>query len=59
MNSRIRNLTPSRVEFGVIPRDHWFQPDWIDAEKAQTAMERMERMNVKYGGEPVPIAVMS
>ncbi|KAJ7874645.1 glycosyltransferase family 15 protein [Mycena leptocephala] len=47
---RIRNLTPSRVEFGVIPKEHWFQPDWIDKEKAQKAMEQMERQNVKYGG---------
>lgn len=51
---RIRNLTPSRVEFGVIPKEHWFQPDWIDKEKAQKAMEQMERQNVKYGGTPFP-----
>ncbi|KAJ6540888.1 glycosyl transferase [Mycena vulgaris] len=47
---RIRVLTPSRVEFGVIPREHWHQPEWVDTEKARAAMERMERMNVKYGG---------
>jgi len=23
-----------RVEFGLIPQDHWFQPDWIDETKA-------------------------
>lgn len=49
-DSRIRVLTPSRVEFGVIPRDHWYQPDWIDKDKADAAMVRMESMNVKYGG---------
>ncbi|KAF8206838.1 nucleotide-diphospho-sugar transferase [Mycena galopus ATCC 62051] len=47
---RVRNLTPSRVEFGVIPREHWYQPDWIDQEKARKEMTRMEQMNVKYGG---------
>ncbi|KAJ7618034.1 glycosyltransferase family 15 protein [Roridomyces roridus] len=47
---RIRNLTPSKVEFGLIPKEAWFQPEWIDAEKAQAAMVRMERANVKYGG---------
>ncbi|KAJ7453309.1 glycosyltransferase family 15 protein [Mycena galericulata] len=47
---RIRNLTPSRVEFGIISADHWYQPDWIDNEKAQAAMDQMDRMNVKYGG---------
>ncbi|KAJ7214164.1 nucleotide-diphospho-sugar transferase [Mycena haematopus] len=45
---RIRNLTPSRVDFGVIPKEHWYQPDWIDQDKARTAMARMQRMNVKY-----------
>ncbi|KAJ7858352.1 glycosyltransferase family 15 protein [Mycena olivaceomarginata] len=47
---RIRNLTPSRVEFGVIPKEHWYQPDWIDKDKAQKEMDNMQRNNVKYGG---------
>ncbi|KAJ7754639.1 glycosyltransferase family 15 protein [Mycena maculata] len=47
---QIRNLTPSQVEFGVIPSEHWYQPEWIDDEKAQEAMKQMARMNVKYGG---------
>jgi len=24
----------ARVEFGLIPRDYWFQPDWIDENRA-------------------------
>jgi len=47
---RIRNLTPSRVEFGVIPKEHWYQPEWIDKGKARQKMDEMQRMNVKYGG---------
>jgi alpha 1,2-mannosyltransferase len=43
-------LTPSRVEFGVIPKEHWYQPDWIDKDKAQKEMDSMQRNNVKYGG---------
>ncbi|KAJ7208562.1 glycosyltransferase family 15 protein [Mycena pura] len=46
---RIRVLTPSTVEFGVIPREHWFQPDWVDKEKQQQEMAQMNRQNVKYG----------
>ncbi|KAJ6611022.1 glycosyltransferase family 15 protein [Mycena sp. CBHHK59/15] len=47
---RICVLTPSIVEFGVIPEEHWYQPDFIDEEKAREARERMVTMNVKYGG---------
>ncbi|KAF7341241.1 Glycosyltransferase family 15 protein [Mycena venus] len=48
---RIRNLTPSRVEFGVIPKEHWYQPDWIDKDKARKEMDKMRMQNVKYGGD--------
>ncbi|KAJ7049871.1 glycosyltransferase family 15 protein [Mycena amicta] len=48
---RMRALIPeSHVEFGVIPPEHWLQPDWIDVEKQKTAMAKMENRNVKYGG---------
>lgn len=43
-------LTDATVEFGVIPHDHWYQPDWIDEEKASAAREQMEKNNVIYGG---------
>jgi alpha 1,2-mannosyltransferase len=47
---RVSVLTASKVEFGVIPKDHWNQPDWIDEEEASSARHRMEAANVKYGG---------
>lgn len=43
-------VTYSKVEFGVIPPDHWYQPDWIDEDKASKARKQMEAENVIYGG---------
>jgi len=43
-------VTYSKVEFGVIPHDHWYQPDWIDEDKASKARKQMEEENVIYGG---------
>ena len=43
-------MTYSKLEFGVIPHDHWYQPDWIDEDKASEARNKMEEENVIYGG---------
>lgn len=43
-------LTDAKVEFGLIPHDHWFQPDWIDEEKASASRAKMAENNVIYGG---------
>ena len=37
------------VSFGLIPRDHWFQPDWIDEEKAAAGRAQMAADGVVYG----------
>lgn len=50
ISSRVTELTDSKVEFGLIPRDHWFQPDSIDEEKATAARQSMVKNNVIYGG---------
>ncbi|TFK62911.1 hypothetical protein BDN72DRAFT_929613, partial [Pluteus cervinus] len=47
---RVLELTNSTVEFGLIPREHWIQPDWIDEEKAYRARQRMKSLGVLYGG---------
>ncbi|KAI1793681.1 glycosyltransferase family 15 protein [Ganoderma leucocontextum] len=39
------------VSFGLIPKEHWYQPDWIDEEKAAAGRAQMEADNVVYGGE--------
>ena len=49
--SRITKLTDAEVKFGLIPREHWFQPDWIDEDKAKASREKMVAHNVIYGGE--------
>ena len=46
----ISQLTDAPVEFGLIPSDHWKQPDWIDEAKATAAREDMMKNNVIYGG---------
>ncbi|KAJ7905508.1 glycosyltransferase family 15 protein [Mycena olivaceomarginata] len=48
--ARITTITDSPVEFGLIPHDHWFQPDWIDETRASAARAEMQKNNVIYGG---------
>ena len=48
---RVTELTDAEVHFGLIPKEDWFQPDWIDEQKATAAREDMQRHQVIYGGE--------
>lgn len=43
-------VTGSSTSYGLIPREHWVQPDWIDEAKASASRERMVKDNVIYGG---------
>ncbi|KAJ8078793.1 hypothetical protein PM082_013076 [Marasmius tenuissimus] len=43
-------ITDAEVKFGLIPREHWFQPDWIDEDKAKASRDDMVKNNVIYGG---------
>ncbi|KAK1219538.1 hypothetical protein PQX77_017726 [Marasmius sp. AFHP31] len=47
---RVSNVIGSSVEFGQIPREHWYQPDTIDEEKAKASRKKMEEENIIYGG---------
>lgn len=47
---RISNLVSGKIEFGVIPKEDWYQPDWIDENKAAAGRKKMEENNVIYGG---------
>ena len=47
---RTTELTNAEVHYGQIPRDHWYQPDFIDEEKAKASREQMVKDNVIYGG---------
>lgn len=46
-------LTDAPVSFGLIPADNWYQPDWIDEEKATKAREDMVKNQVIYGGASI------
>ncbi|QRV85840.1 Glycolipid 2-alpha-mannosyltransferase [Ceratobasidium sp. AG-Ba] len=39
----------SKTTYGQIPHDHWFQPDWIDEERATKARLKMIEEKVIYG----------
>jgi len=43
-------MTDAPVEYGLIPKDDWYQPEWIDEDRAKAARERMLKQNVIYGG---------
>ena len=38
------------VEFGLIPQEHWYQPDWIDEDRARASRDKMVADNIIYGG---------
>lgn len=50
---RVTEITDSKVDFGLIPKEHWVQPDHIDEAKATASRNKMMEDNVIYGGAPV------
>jgi hypothetical protein len=46
----VKNLASGPVYFGIIPHDHWYQPDWIDEEKAEAGRNQLVDQGVIYGG---------
>ncbi|KAI0086054.1 glycosyltransferase family 15 protein [Irpex rosettiformis] len=48
--TRISNVVSGQIIFEQIPRDHWYQPDSIDEEKAKAGREKMVQDNIIYGG---------
>ncbi|KAF9454503.1 glycosyltransferase family 15 protein [Macrolepiota fuliginosa MF-IS2] len=47
---RVEGLTGSNVKYGLIPREEWVQPEWIDEEKATAVRKDMVKNGVIYGG---------
>lgn len=47
---RVSEVTESKVQFGLIPHDHWYQPASIDEAKAKASREKMAKDGVIYGG---------
>ena len=50
MCRRVSVLTRAKIEFGQIPHDNWFQPSWIDENKASEGRKQMVDEGVIYGG---------
>ncbi|KAH8921868.1 glycosyltransferase family 15 protein [Atractiella rhizophila] len=44
----IRKMTRSEVSFGVVPKEHWSYPDWIDQEKAARERKKMAEEGIIY-----------
>ncbi|KAI0367098.1 glycosyltransferase family 15 protein [Pilatotrama ljubarskyi] len=45
------NIIAGPVSFGRIPSEDWYQPKWIDEEKASAGRAQMEADGVVYGGD--------
>ncbi|KAI1793677.1 glycosyltransferase family 15 protein [Ganoderma leucocontextum] len=48
--TRMSNVISSEATFAQIPNHHWYQPDWIDEDKARAGREKMVADNIIYGG---------
>lgn len=48
---KVSSATSAPVSFGLIPHDHWYQPDWVDEKKAREGRIRLETMGIIYAGE--------
>ncbi|CAI5758435.1 unnamed protein product [Candida verbasci] len=42
-------LVSGKAKFGLIPKEHWSYPAWIDQEKAALVREEMTRKKIIYG----------
>lgn len=51
--TRVANLTNGEVKFGLVPHDHWFQPEWIDDERMRKGMEELMKYSKPW---PIPYA---
>ncbi|KAF9429691.1 alpha 1,2-mannosyltransferase 2.4.1 [Podila epigama] len=40
--------TPSKIEFDIIPKEHWSLPDWIDEDRMQSEMSKLKKQGVPY-----------
>ncbi|KAF4582653.1 alpha 1,2-mannosyltransferase 2.4.1 [Pleurotus pulmonarius] len=47
---RISVLTKAKIEYGVVPKELWDQPEWIDKEKAAKTRDQMDKDGIVFGG---------
>jgi len=43
-------MASGKTEYGLIDKDEWSPPPWIDTVKAQRRMEEMVEKDIIYGG---------
>lgn len=43
------SLTNAETKYGIIPKEHWSYPDWIDIEKADKLRKKMGEDGIIYG----------
>lgn len=48
-------VTYGTTHYGVIPPEQWYQPDWIDEDRATKAREKMMGQRVLYAGMPCAV----
>lgn len=48
---KMTELVSGPVFFGVVPPEHWYQPDWIDEERAKEGRDRLVEGKIVYGGD--------
>ena len=46
----VSNLTEAKISFGLIPPEHWYQPAWIDEDRAAQGRQKMHEQNIIYAG---------
>ncbi|KAF7313992.1 Glycosyltransferase family 15 protein [Mycena chlorophos] len=46
---RMRAVVSTSAEFGLVPPEHWNQPEWINEEKASKARDKMGAKHVPFG----------
>ncbi|KAK7467141.1 hypothetical protein VKT23_004200 [Stygiomarasmius scandens] len=47
---RVSLITRAPVSFGLIPHEHWYQPDWIDENRARAGRQKMMAQRIIYAG---------
>ncbi|GAA5839356.1 hypothetical protein JCM5353_000380 [Sporobolomyces roseus] len=43
-------IASGTCKYGLVPKEHWEEPKWIDEDKASKARKEMEEKKVIYGG---------
>ncbi|KAK0197086.1 glycosyltransferase family 15 protein [Armillaria mellea] len=49
---RVSIISRASISFGLIPKEHWIQPDWIDEDRARLGRQKMMAQRIIYAGEP-------